>query len=129
MYKRQEEARDEAEADEPVPAKKGKKAAKAGPAVDRKMLVSVLPGDMVEVVLTEDGVVREYYVEMTHQVKIRGNIYKGVINNIDANLQAAFVNYGNVKNGFLQIDEVHPEYYLQPHEPTKGCLLYTSRCV
>lgn len=115
-----EEMEDDVEAEEPVPAKKGKKAAKAGPAVDRKMLVSVLPGDMVEVVLTEDGVVREYYVEMTHQVKIRGNIYKGVINNIDANLQAAFVNYGNVKNGFLQIDEVHPEYYLQPHEPTKG---------
>ena len=68
----------------------------------------------------EDGSVREYYVEMTHQAKIRGNIYKGVINNIDTNLQAAFVNYGNVKNGFLQIDEVHPEYYLQPHEPTKG---------
>ena len=115
-----EEMEDDVEAEEPVPAKKGKKAAKAGPTVDRKMLVSVLPGDMVEVVLTEDGVVREYYVEMTHQVKIRGNIYKGVINNIDANLQAAFVNYGNVKNGFLQIDEVHPEYYLQPHEPTKG---------
>ena len=52
----------------------------------------------------EDGSVREYYVEMTHQAKIRGNIYKGVINNIDTNLQAAFVNYGNVKNGFLQID-------------------------
>lgn len=113
------EAEENGEEEAPAP-KKGKKGVKAGPVVDRKMLVSVLPGDMVEVVLTEDGVVREYYVEMTHQAKIRGNIYKGVINNIDANLQAAFVNYGNVKNGFLQIDEVHPEYYLQPHDPTKG---------
>lgn len=109
------------EGEEGQDAKKGRKPAKAAASgVDRKMLVSVLPGDMVEVVLTEDGSVREYYVEMTHQAKIRGNIYKGVINNIDTNLQAAFVNYGNVKNGFLQIDEVHPEYYLQPHEPTKG---------
>lgn len=109
------------ESEEGQDAKKGRKPAKAAASgVDRKMLVSVLPGDMVEVVLTEDGSVREYYVEMTHQAKIRGNIYKGVINNIDTNLQAAFVNYGNVKNGFLQIDEVHPEYYLQPHEPTKG---------
>lgn len=109
------------ESEEEQDTKKGRKAAKAAASgVDRKMLVSVLPGDMVEVVLTEDGSVREYYVEMTHQAKIRGNIYKGVINNIDTNLQAAFVNYGNVKNGFLQIDEVHPEYYLQPHEPTKG---------
>ncbi len=113
-----EEAVESGEEDTP---KKGRKSSKpAASAVDRKMLVSVLPGDMVEVVLTEDGVVREYYVEMTHQAKIRGNIYKGVINNIDTNLQAAFVNYGNVKNGFLQIDEVHPEYYLQPHEPVKG---------
>ena len=118
-----QEAGDESaeEGEEEQDAKKGRKSAKAAASgVDRKMLVSVLPGDMVEVVLTEDGSVREYYVEMTHQAKIRGNIYKGVINNIDTNLQAAFVNYGNVKNGFLQIDEVHPEYYLQPHEPTKG---------
>lgn len=118
-----QEAEDESaeEGEEEQDAKKGRKSAKAAASgVDRKMLVSVLPGDMVEVVLTEDGSVREYYVEMTHQAKIRGNIYKGVINNIDTNLQAAFVNYGNVKNGFLQIDEVHPEYYLQPIEPTKG---------
>ncbi len=118
-----QEAEDEADEDAEgeQDAKKGRKPAKAAASgVNRKMLVSVLPGDMVEVVLTEDGTVREYYVEMTHQAKIRGNIYKGVINNIDTNLQAAFVNYGNVKNGFLQIDEVHPEYYLQPHEPTKG---------
>ena len=117
------EAEDEAEetSEEEQDSRKGRKATKAaGSGVERRMLVSVLPGDMVEVVLTEDGMVREYYVEMTHQAKIRGNIYKGVINNIDTNLQAAFVNYGNVKNGFLQIDEVHPEYYLQPHEPTKG---------
>ena len=116
---------DEDEADEAseedLDSKKGRRATKAtASSVERKMLVSVLPGDMVEVVLTEDGAVREYYVEMTQQAKIRGNIYKGVINNIDTNLQAAFVNYGNVKNGFLQIDEVHPEYYLQPHEPAKG---------
>ena len=107
-----QEAEDESaeEGEEEQDAKKGRKSAKAAASgVDRKMLVSVLPGDMVEVVLTEDGSVREYYVEMTHQAKIRGNIYKGVINNIDTNLQAAFVNYGNVKNGFLQIDE-----------PTKG---------
>ncbi len=114
-----EEAEDEA-AEDAEEEKVVKKSRKAASSVDRKMLVSVLPGDMVEVVLTENGVVREYYVEMTHQAKIRGNIYKGVINNIDTNLQAAFVNYGNVKNGFLQIDEVHPEYYLQPHEPAKG---------
>lgn len=86
----------------------------------RKMFISVQAGEQAEVVLTEDGIVEEYYVEMQHQAKTKGNIYKGTIHNIDANLQAAFVSYGAEKNGFLQIDEVHPEYYLVPHEPSKG---------
>jgi len=77
----------------------------------RKMYICVLPGEEAEVAATEDGILQEYYVEMTHQAKTRGNIYKGKIHNIDASLQAAFVNYGASRNGFLQIDEVHPEYY------------------
>ncbi|MBO4312301.1 MAG: Rne/Rng family ribonuclease [Desulfovibrionaceae bacterium] len=84
------------------------------------MLVSVLPGELAEVVFIEDGTVAEYYVEMVHQAKIRGNIYKGVISNIDPNLQAAFVNFGQSKNGFLQIDEIHPEYWLTHYEPENG---------
>ncbi|MDR1241615.1 MAG: Rne/Rng family ribonuclease [Deltaproteobacteria bacterium] len=86
----------------------------------RKMLVSVLPGEQVEVVIAENGLVQEYYIELLHQAKIKGNIYKGIIHNVDPNLQAAFVAYGAAKNGFLQIDEVHPEYYLAPHETAKA---------
>lgn len=96
--------------------------APARPAVRgrRRMFVSVLPSEQVEVAIVEDGVVQEYYLEMQHQAKIKGNIYKGVIHNIDTNLQAAFVDYGTNKNGFLQIDEIHPEYFLAHHEPVKG---------
>lgn len=100
-------------------AKKSKKeAAKAEKQehVRRVLYVSTVPDEQVEVVITENGVVSEYFVEMAHQSKIRGNIYKGIINNVDTNLQAAFVNFGCGKNGFLQIDEVHPEYYLVPHD-------------
>lgn len=96
------------------------KAAEALPAIRRVLYVSSVPDEQVEVAITEDGNLVEYFVEMAHQVKIRGNIYKGVINNLDTNLQAAFVNFGNGKNGFLQIDEVHPEYYLSPHDSTHG---------
>lgn len=93
-------------------------AAKA--AARRKMFVSVLPEEQIEVVITEEGQVQEYYVEMLHQAKTKGNIYKGIVHNVDPNLQAAFVSYGAVKNGFLQIDEVHPEYYVSPHDAVKG---------
>ncbi len=96
---------------------KGKSEASSG---RRRMFISVLPGEQVEVALTEDGQLLEYYLDMLHQRKIKGNIYKGVIHNIDTNLQAAFVSYGAGKNGFLQIDEIHPEYWLTHHEPAKG---------
>lgn len=85
----------------------------------RKMFISVLPGEQVEVAIMEDGVVVEYYVEMLHQTKTKGNIYKGKIHNVDQALQAAFINYGAEKNGFLQVDEVHPEYYLS-EVPARG---------
>lgn len=104
--------------DTPEPAKPAK--AVASGLAGRKLLVSVLPDEQVEVVMLQDGILVEYYVEMEHQAKIRGNIYKGTVSNIDVNLQAAFINYGAGKNGFLQIDEVHPEYYLNPIKAAKG---------
>ena len=122
-------AKDEAEAQSTKEPKEGKDAKsvrderrnteKSAP-VRRVLYISTVPDEQVEAVITEDSLVTEYFVEMAHQVKIRGNIYKGIINNIDTNLQAAFVNFGNGKNGFLQIDEVHPEYYLVPHDPAHG---------
>lgn len=83
----------------------------------RRMYISVIPGEQVEVALSRENTLLEYYLDMLHQQKLKGNIYKGVIHNIDTNLQAAFVNYGVGKNGFLQIDEVHPEYWQTPQEP------------
>ncbi|MBQ2761752.1 MAG: Rne/Rng family ribonuclease [Mailhella sp.] len=120
--KKGKKAKDEkpAREEKKAKAKEEAPAADAAPKAKRVLYISVVPDEQVEVVITEDGLVTEYFVEMAHQVKIRGNIYKGVINNIDTNLQAAFVNFGNGKNGFLQIDEVHPEYYLVPHDATRG---------
>lgn len=86
----------------------------------RKMFISVLPGEQIEVVIAQDGKVQEYYVEMLNQTKTKGNIYKGTINNIDPALQAAFIQYGAKKNGFLQVDEVHEEYYQNDIKPKKG---------
>lgn len=111
----------------PAPGGKGRRKAAAPDAEEtpsksgrRKMFISVVPGEQVEVALAEDGSIHEYYLEMLRQAKMKGNIYKGIIHNVDANLQAAFVNYGTGKNGFLQIDEIHPEYYLSHHEAAKG---------
>ena len=111
---------DEAPA-EPAQEGRGKKAQpQVTKQARRKMFVCVHPEEQVEVVLTEEGQVQEYFVEMLQQAKTKGNIYKATINNLDANLQAAFVSYGANKNGFLQIDEVHPEYFNTPHDTSKN---------
>ncbi|MDO5537015.1 MAG: Rne/Rng family ribonuclease [Desulfovibrionaceae bacterium] len=86
----------------------------------RRMYISVLPGEQVEVAITSNGILDEYYLDMLHQKKIKGNIYRGIIVNIDINLQAAFVDFGTEKNGFLQIDEIHPEYFISPQEYVRG---------
>lgn len=101
-------------------AKEPKDAADSKKKRAKKMFIGVLPNELVEVVLTEESSVQEYYVEMLHQAKTKGNIYKGYIHNIDSALQAAFINYGAERNGFLQIDEVHPEYYLGSYPLKKG---------
>ncbi len=107
-----EEAADKGQA-KAAPDQKGRNA-------KRRMYISVLPGEQVEVAITNNGIVDEYYLDMLHQKKIKGNIYRGVIVNIDVNLQAAFVDFGTEKNGFLQIDEIHPEYYTSPQEFVRG---------
>lgn len=86
----------------------------------KKMFISILPNEQVELILAEDGKITDYFIEMLHQAKTKGNIYKGTISNIDTALQAAFVSYGEDRNGFLQIDEVHPEYYLKEHGADSG---------
>lgn len=99
---------------EKLPTKNKKKSSKAelkNELPKRRMFISVIPHEQVEVGLAEDGALVEYYLDMLRQSKLKGNIYKGVIHNIDPNLQAAFVDFGVGKNGFLQIDEVHPEYW------------------
>lgn len=85
--------------------------------MSKKMFISYLPEEEVEVAITQNEVLEEYYVEMISQHKTKGNIYKGKVHNVDASLQAAFINYGAEKNGFLQVDEVHPEYYQSNIKP------------
>ncbi|MDR3135738.1 MAG: Rne/Rng family ribonuclease, partial [Deltaproteobacteria bacterium] len=64
--------------------------------------------------LDGEGRLQEYYTESNTKQPILSNIYKGVIQNIEPSLQAVFVNFGNDRNGFLQLCDIHPEYFLDP---------------
>ncbi|MDG4475874.1 Rne/Rng family ribonuclease [Thiovibrio frasassiensis] len=76
-----------------------------------KLLINTDEPEECRLVLLENGKVESFYVETVSQAQTKGNIYKGRVTAVEANLQAAFVDYGTEKNGFLPFGDIHPEYY------------------
>ena len=79
----------------------------------QEMLINVSQSEECRIAIIEDGVLEELYVERTSQDNLVGNIYKGRIVNIEPSIQAAFVDFGVGRNGFLHISDVEPQYYRQ----------------
>src|SRR3974390_18646 len=77
----------------------------------KEMLINVLQPEECRIAIIEDGVLEELYVERTSQESYVGNIYKGRIVNIEPSIQAAFVDFGIGRNGFLHVSDVEPAYY------------------
>ncbi len=79
----------------------------------QEMLINVRQPEECRIAVAEDGVLEELYVERTAQDNYVGNIYKGVIVNLEPSIQAAFVDFGVGRNGFLHISDVEPCYFKQ----------------
>src|SRR5262245_7796180 len=77
----------------------------------KEMLINVLQPEEIRIAIVEDGVLEELYVERSSHESYVGNIYKGRIVNIEPSIQAAFVDFGVGRNGFLHVSDVEPAYY------------------
>ncbi|MGA1980047.1 MAG: Rne/Rng family ribonuclease [Sedimentisphaerales bacterium] len=77
----------------------------------REMLINVAESEECRVAIVEDGSLEELYVERTSLSSHVGNIYKGRVVNIESGIQAAFIDCGTGKNGFLHISDLHPRYF------------------
>src|SRR5438552_15764547 len=75
------------------------------------MLINVLQPEECRIAILENDVLEELYVERTSHESYVGNIYKGRIVNIEPSIQAAFVDFGVGRNGFLHVSDVEPAYY------------------
>ena len=82
----------------------------------REMLINVSEGEECRVAVVENGSLEELYIERTSLISHVGNIYKGRIVNIEAGIQAAFIDFGQGKNGFLHISDLHPRYFPESKE-------------
>ena len=79
----------------------------------QEMLINVTQAEECRIAIIEEGVLEELYVERTSQENLVGNIYKGRVVNIEPSIQAAFVDFGVGRNGFLHISDIEPQYYRQ----------------
>src|SRR2546427_6224485 len=77
----------------------------------KEMLINVLQPEECRIAIVEDGTLEELYIERTSQESYVGNIYKGRVVNIEPSIQAAFVDFGVGRNGFLHVSDVDPAYY------------------
>lgn len=85
--------------------------AQAGPRVRREMIINIAPREECRIAILEDGRLQEIYLERASAESHVGNIYKGIVTNVEPSIQAAFVDFGLGKNGFLHISDLHPRYF------------------
>ncbi|MDX8402618.1 MAG: Rne/Rng family ribonuclease [Mariprofundaceae bacterium] len=75
------------------------------------MLINAAHEEESRVAIVEDGYLQELDIESAFKELTKGNIYKGRITKVEASLQAAFVEYGAARQGFLPLTEIHPDYW------------------
>ena len=78
--------------------------------MSKKILMNVAEGDECRIAVVEDGRLFEYFVDRPSQLKHLGNIYKGIVSNVEPGIQAAFIDLGLDRNGFLHVSDTLQAY-------------------
>ncbi|KTR08455.1 ribonuclease [Aureimonas ureilytica] len=79
-----------------------------------KMLIDASHPEETRVVVVKGNRIEEFDFESEHKKQIKGNIYLAKVTRVEPSLQAAFVEYGGNRHGFLAFSEIHPDYYQIP---------------
>ena len=79
-----------------------------------KMLIDATHPEETRVVVLRGNRVEEFDFESAQRKQLRGNIYLAKVTRVEPSLQAAFVEYGGNRHGFLAFSEIHPDYYQIP---------------
>ena len=77
----------------------------------KKMLIDATQKEETRVVIVDGNKVEDVEFESTSRKQIKGNIYTARVVRVEPSLQAAFIDYGGNKHGFLAFSEIHPDYY------------------
>jgi ribonuclease E len=80
----------------------------------KRMLIDASKHEETRVAVAQHGKLEDFEVESLVRRQIKGNIYLAKVTRVEPSLQAAFVNYGGNRHGFLPFSEIHPDYYRIP---------------
>ena len=79
-----------------------------------KMLIDATHAEETRVVVVDGTKVEEFDFETLNKRQLAGNIYLAKVTRVEPSLQAAFIDYGGNRHGFLAFAEIHPDYYQIP---------------
>lgn len=82
--------------------------------MSNKMLIDASHQEETRVVVTRGNRIEEFDFESEHKKQLKGNIYLARVTRVEPSLQAAFIEYGGNRHGFLAFSEIHPDYYQIP---------------
>ncbi len=77
----------------------------------KDMLINMREAQECRIAIIDNNELEELYIERSSNASHVGNIYKGRVTNVEPSIQAAFIDFGGSKNGFLHISDVHPQHF------------------
>ena len=80
----------------------------------KRILIDTSKTDETRIAVTADEKLDDYEIESEKQIAVKGNVYLAKITRVEPSLQAAFVDFGSNRNGFLPLTEIHPDYFKIP---------------
>src|SRR5215469_8399199 len=90
--------------------------------MSKRMLIDAAHAEETRVVVVNGTRVEDFDFESRAKKQLRGNIYLAKVTRVEPSLQAAFVEYGGNRHGFLAFNEIHPDYYQIPHADREALL-------
>ena len=82
--------------------------------MEKNLYIDASHPDETRVVLKSNNGIEEYEYENKNKLNFKNNIYLGTVSRVEPSLQAAFINFGRVKHGFLAFNDVQSDYYQIP---------------
>ena len=84
--------------------------------MEKNLYIDASHPDETRIVLKSENHIEEYEYENKNKLYLKNNIYLGKVSRIEPSLQAAFVNYGKDRHGFLAFNDIQSDYYQIPHD-------------